>query len=90
MMTSPVAQVRAVITEWNFGPLGDRDALVAIWRIVGDDFQHASSVPCLTDALFTILASTEEGAIKHASYEDLAKSIADTCRAVLSKAQVQP
>jgi len=35
------------------------------------------------EALQTILANTEEGAIKHRDYDHLAKDIADTARAAL-------
>lgn len=34
-----IDKVRAVITAWNFGTAQDRDALAAIWSIVGDDVQ---------------------------------------------------
>lgn len=34
--------IRAIVTEWNFGPTGDRDALVAIHGIIGDDIQEAA------------------------------------------------
>lgn len=40
-----VNQVRAVITEWNFGPLGDTEALVSIWKLVGDNIQGGPNQP---------------------------------------------
>lgn len=34
-----IDKVRTVITAWNFGPVEDRQALKAIYEIVGDDIQ---------------------------------------------------
>jgi len=34
-----LAQVREIMTEWNFGPVPDRYALDAIFRVVGDNIQ---------------------------------------------------
>lgn len=42
------------------------------------------------EALQTILANTEEDAIKHRDYEHLAKDIADTARAVLQAFGAKP
>lgn len=36
-----MAKVEAVLTDWNFGPLQDRDALVAIHNLIGDNIQGA-------------------------------------------------
>lgn len=34
--------VRDILTDWNFGPLQDRDALVAIHGLVGDNIQGST------------------------------------------------
>lgn len=35
-----VEEVRRILTDWNFGPIQDRDALVAIHAFVGDNIQN--------------------------------------------------
>lgn len=31
-----------VLTEWNFGPMSDREALIALHDLIGDNMQGAS------------------------------------------------
>lgn len=65
--------------------LRNRDAVVmaGLHHAIPAMRDAAAEIEKLREALFTILANTKEGAIKHRSYDDLAKDIADCARAVL-------